>query len=183
MIIFLCLVLLKNMPKSQPTVCCVENQVPGARGHPSAGPQVSSRLPGAQLPLPGLRDSPVRPPGGLQVLLLPGPQVGGPAGHLRQAVLPPGEPHHLPRPARLRPPLSGGLVLEHWLGRHHHQHRKWGNWGNFSLGLELEINYISDRQLKYEAALRLKKSIQDSEQKIPEPLKIDVMSLEGHESF
>ena len=102
----------------------VENQKPGARSHPSAGPQVSSRLPGPQLSVSWLRNSPVRPTGGLQVLLLPGPEVGGAAGHLRQGVLPPGQPHHRPGPARLRPPLPGGLVLEHRLGRHHHQHRQ-----------------------------------------------------------
>ena len=102
----------------------VENQKPGARSHPSAGPQVSSRLPGPQLSVSWLRNSPVRPTGGLQVLLLPGPEVGGAAGHLRQGVLPPGQPHHLHGPARLRPTLSGGLVLEHWLGHYDHQHCK-----------------------------------------------------------
>ena len=54
----------------------LENEQPGERSHPSAGPQVGRGLPGAQLPLPGLWNSPVRSPRRLQVLLLPGPQVG-----------------------------------------------------------------------------------------------------------
>ena len=45
--------------------------------------------------------------------------------------------------------------------------------------------YLSDRQIKYEAHLRIRKvkEQQDADKMKADPVKLDVMSLEGHESF
>ena len=49
---------------------------------------------------------------------------------------------------------------------------------------KLKFYYIiADKQLKYEALLKHQKAKLEAETKLPEPVKLDVMSLEGHESF
>ena len=87
--------------------------------------QVGSSVPGAELPVPRVWHSGVRPAGPLLLLPLlhPGqPQVGPHLGHLRQGVLPPCQPDHLLGSAGLRAAVSGGLVLECRLGGHNTQH-------------------------------------------------------------
>ena len=43
----------------------------------------------------------------------------------------------------------------------------------------------TDKQLKYEMRLKIKEEqrARDAEKMIPQPLRLDIMSLEGHESF
>ena len=49
----------------------------------------------------------------------------------------------------------------------------------------LKPRYLSDKQLQYETRLRLKEErrLREAENMLPEPLRLDIMSLEGHESF
>ena len=78
--------------------------------------------------------------------------------------------------------VPGGLVLERGLGRLPGQHCQ-------SVTPDITVITViitlADKQLKYEALVRRRRARaeEDAERMRPDPVKLDIMSLEGYESF
>ena len=81
--------------------------------------------------------------------------------------------------------VPGGLVLERGLGRLPGQHCQSVTPDITAITVITVIITLADKQLKYEALVRRRRARaeEDAEKMRPDPVKLDIMSLEGYESF